>query len=220
MILHALFAVSLVAQQANCNQPDHEVEVVQAAPTEYPDSARDLGLGPVEVLVAVTIDANGSVVNATISHSSSNGAIDRMAVIAARKSTFEPKLVNCVATQGTYLLHAQFNPGSMGPAFGGIPQYQSAPTCPNAYREASVVNQAAPDPDLARRENVYSVVLLQVTIGPLGEVLSATIYKSSDNAAVDRAAIVAARQSTYAPKLDNCFPVKGDYLFRILFKPN
>jgi TonB family protein len=208
-----------------CNQPDHDVTLVRTASTQYPDSARDLGLGPLTAIVVVTVDANGTVTSATISKSSGNGAVDRAAITAARLSAYAPQLVSCVATGGIFAFNAQFDPGSSATQGilgipGLLPPYQSASTCAIANREATVIHQAAADPDLARREDVYSVVLVEVTIGPKGDLVSAAIYTSSENAAVDRAAIVAAKQSTYAPKLVNCTPVTGDYLFRILFKPN
>ncbi len=38
--------------------------------------------------------------------------------------------------------------------------------------------------------------------------------------AIDQAALRAARQSTYSPKLVNCSPTTGDYIFRADFQPD
>ncbi|MBV8433654.1 MAG: energy transducer TonB, partial [Candidatus Eremiobacteraeota bacterium] len=46
------------------------------------------------------------------------------------------------------------------------------------------------------------------------------IFKSTNNMAMDQAALRAARQSSYSPKLVNCQPVQGDYLFRVDFNPD
>jgi TonB family protein len=77
---------------------------------DYPDSARDLGLGPVTVLVVVTIGPTGSLVDAKIQQSSNNGAIDQAAIRAAKQSQYAPKLVNCAPTTGSYIFRAEFNP--------------------------------------------------------------------------------------------------------------
>jgi TonB family protein len=57
-------------------------------------------------------------------------------------------------------------------------------------------------------------------VGPSGNLVGTKIYKSSNNMAIDQAALRAARQSTYSPKLVNCQPVEGDYLFRADFQPD
>ena len=196
--------------------------LTRAVTPDYPDSARDLGLGPALVPVVVTVDEKGTVVAASLFKTSGNSALDRAAILAARQSTYAPQLVNCAPTTGTYMFNAHLDPDerAQGILQLPLPQNEGAASCPNPNREAWVVKQAVPDPDLARREDVYSMVLVEVRVGANADVLSATIYKSSGNVVVDRAAIASARQSTYEPKLVNCVPVAGDYLFRILFKPN
>jgi TonB family protein len=77
---------------------------------DYPDSARDLGLGPVTVLVEVTVSPSGALTDANVYKSSGNSAIDREALRAAHQSTYAPKLVNCSPTSGQYLFRAEFNP--------------------------------------------------------------------------------------------------------------
>jgi TonB family protein len=59
---------------------------------------------------------------------------------------------------------------------------------------------------------------VEVSVGPSGNLANATIYKSSNNMAMDQAALRAARQSSYAPKLVDCEPVQGDYLFTATFQ--
>jgi outer membrane biosynthesis protein TonB len=49
--------------------------------------------------------------------------------------------------------------------------------------------------------------------------IAAKVYKSSSNMAIDQAALRAARESTYSPKLSDCTPVQGDYLFKADFQP-
>ncbi len=58
-----------------------------------------------------------------------------------------------------------------------------------------------------------------VLVGPDGSVESATISHSSGYAGVDAAVIRAARASSYSPKVVDCKPVEGRYLFREDLKP-
>jgi TonB family protein len=56
-----------------------------------------------------------------------------------------------------------------------------------------------------------------VTVDASGNVVKTSISKSSTNFAVDQAAIRAARKSKYSPKIVNCQPAGGDYLFQASF---
>ncbi len=51
-------------------------------------------------------------------------------------------------------------------------------------------------------------------------VLAATVFRSSGSPLLDRAALQAARQSSYAPEIDDCVKVAGDYIFRADFEGN
>lgn len=109
-----LFAIFIAqpapAANGGCDRPFSDATVVQAVAPNYPDSARKLKLGPVTVLVNVTIGANGNLVATSIAHSSGNANIDQEALRAARQSTYRARTVNCAAVAGTYLFRADFNP--------------------------------------------------------------------------------------------------------------
>jgi TonB family protein len=109
--------------------------------------------------------------------------------------------------------------GSPSPA---TPAPTEKPACANPNQEASVTQPVAPDyPDSARDLGLGAVtVLVQVTVGPTGNLLGEKVYQSSNNMAIDQAALRAARQSSYAPKLVNCQPTQGDYIFRAEFQPD
>jgi TonB family protein len=87
-----------------------EATVTNPVQPDYPESARDLGLGAVTVEVEVTVGPSGNLVNANVYKSSSNMAIDQAALRAARQSTYSPKLVDCSPTTGNYLFRADFQP--------------------------------------------------------------------------------------------------------------
>ena len=61
------------------------------------------------VLVLVTVNADGSLVDARIQQSSHNAALDQAALRAARDSDYAPKIVNCQAATGTYILRADMD---------------------------------------------------------------------------------------------------------------
>lgn len=92
-----------------------------------------------------------------------------------------------------------------------------AAACANSDVEASVKNPAMPMlPHGAKVRGSTDVV---VTISPSGAVTKTSMLHSSGNAAVDAAVVKAARQSTYSPKIVNCAPVAGSYVFHAQFQP-
>lgn len=140
--------------------------MAQAVTPAYPDSARDLGLGPVVVYVQVTVNPDGTIARAVITQSSNNSAIDQAALRAARTSTYSPKLVGCNAVTGT---------------------------------------------------NVFPINMIP---GSAGTVRHLAIMQSSNDAAMDQAAMRAARDPTYAPRAVGCRAVSGEYIFRVDFGPH
>ena len=109
-------------------------------------------------------------------------------------------------------------PQPAGTAAAGTPK----PACANPNVEATVTNPVQPDyPQSALDLGLGAVTVnVEVTVGPSGNLVTAKVYKSSGNMSIDQAALRAARQSTYSPKLVNCEPTTGDYLFRADFQPD
>ncbi len=93
-----------------CRTPYQDATSPNQVPPDYPEAARSQGLGPVTVLVQVTISPSGSLQGAKIYQSSNNMSIDQSALSAARQSTYSPKIVACKPVEGTYLFRAQFDP--------------------------------------------------------------------------------------------------------------
>ena len=111
--------------------------------------------------------------------------------------------------------------GTPAPAAGTAPPGTPKPSCANPNVEATVTNPVQPEyPESAKEIGLGAVtVQVEVTVGPSGNLVGAKIYKSSSNMAIDQAALRAARESTYSPKLIDCAPSQGDYLFRADFTP-
>jgi TonB family protein len=110
-------------------------------------------------------------------------------------------------------------PAVTGPATGlaGTPAPEPKPACSQPFAEARVVEPMQPVvPD--DTEAFEGIAQIAVTLDASGHVTNATIYRSTTDARYDRAAVVAARESTYAPAIDNCLPVGGTYLFRVDFQ--
>lgn len=95
-----------------CKVPYQDATATNAVQPDYPDSAREMGLGNVTVEVEVTVGPTGQLTAASIAHSGGNMAIDQAALRAARNSTYAPKIVNCKPVSGTYLFQADFSADS------------------------------------------------------------------------------------------------------------
>ncbi|HET9393924.1 MAG TPA: energy transducer TonB [Candidatus Rubrimentiphilum sp.] len=95
------------------------------------------------------------------------------------------------------------------------------PAPANCNRDATVTAQVAPDfPDKARGVVVGpATVFISVSISPQGKIARLRVFKSSGNGDLDQAAIHAAQQSTYSPRVRNCKPASGNYLFKVTFDP-
>ncbi len=116
-----------------------------------------------------------------------------------------------------------FSPAfALTPAQTGISNPSSgasyvAAACAEPNVEATVRNAVAPAPPHGFKTS--GTVIVAVTIAPNGHVTNVKVQRSSGNAAIDDSVVAAARSSTYSPKLVNCTPVEGHYLFRADFQP-
>lgn len=111
--------------------------------------------------------------------------------------------------------------GTAGPAQGsdiaGSPAPSPKPACSQPDVPARTIDAVSPStPDDAA--GVEGTAEVAVTLDATGRVVSARIYRSTNDLRLDRAAINAARQSTYAPALVDCLPSGGEYLFRVDFQ--
>jgi periplasmic protein TonB len=105
-----------------------------------------------------------------------------------------------------------------GPATAAPPPPPTPPRCAQPHKDATTTRPVEPDyPDLARQQGAVGTVQVKVSLTPTGSVVSTSVYKSSGNALLDKAALAAARASSYAPEVEDCSPVAGTYLFRADF---
>ncbi len=91
------------------------------------------------------------------------------------------------------------------------------PACSVPNAPARTISAAMPQtPDGV--EGLPAAAEVQVTLDAAGRVTDLRIYRSAYNQQLDRAAIAAAKASTYAPALVDCLPAGGTYLFTVEFQ--
>jgi len=92
------------------------------------------------------------------------------------------------------------------------------PSCAAPHVDARAIVKAEPDyPPLAQAQGAMGTASVRVSLSETGAVVGADIYKSTGNAALDREALKAARNSRYAPEVEDCQRVPGRYLFVVDF---
>ncbi len=92
------------------------------------------------------------------------------------------------------------------------------PSCAVPNKEAATTRAVQPDyPDIARQQGAAGTTQVKVSLSATGAVLGTAVYRSSGNAALDSAALAAARASAYSPEIENCERVPGSYLFQADF---
>jgi protein TonB len=90
---------------------DSPPEIVHAEPPEYPDLARQAEAEGT-VMVVVTIDENGRVVNASVHDSDTTEVLEIAALAAARKCLFKPAMQRDVPVRCQILIPFNFSLGS------------------------------------------------------------------------------------------------------------
>jgi protein TonB len=98
------------------------------------------------------------------------------------------------------------------------PPTPTPPRCSQPHKDASTTRPVEPDyPDIARQQGAVGTVQVKVSLSATGSVVGTSVYKSSGNGALDRSALAAARASSYAPEVEDCAPIAGQYIFRADF---
>ncbi|MFY9664232.1 MAG: M56 family metallopeptidase [Candidatus Cybelea sp.] len=103
------------------------------------------------------------------------------------------------------------SPGAQS-TLASAPNSTLAAACTKPNVEATVTNPVAPV--MPHGLHVSGNVEVALTISPSGNVTGAKFLHASGYPAMDRAVVEAALKSTYSPKIVNCVPVQGNYIFR------
>jgi TonB family protein len=84
--------------------------------------------------------------------------------------------------------------------------------CAVPFASAAVSAAAPADlPAIAAGQNITGITEVRIVLDPSGRLASESVLASSGNRWIDRAAITAARQSSYRAEIRACAPVGGAY---------
>lgn len=203
---------------AACNR---DPAVTKLADPDVPKAYYQQLSGTRIATVAVTLDARGEVTDARIYQSTGDSTLDAAAVDAARRSTYSPGASNCAPAGGTFAVQFSFV-GQTAPASG----------CPHPAR---VTRTVVVTPQAGAWPPFDALVAVEITIDADGQLVDARIAPSSNNMALDQAAIASARASTYEPKTvvvpvrrqagqasestsSVCRAVSSQYLFKVTYR--
>jgi protein TonB len=93
------------------------------------------------------------------------------------------------------------------------------PQCANPNVDALAVDKVTPEmPEIARQMGATGTAQIKVSLDENGKVMDVAVYRSTNNKALDKAALDAARQSRYRAELRNCLPTAGNYLYTVTFE--
>ena len=92
------------------------------------------------------------------------------------------------------------------------------PSCAHPNVAAHVTHVVPPDVPQDLAQAIQSTASIAVTLSAAGSVLGTSVYSSAGLFPLDRAAMAAARASTYTPSVRNCVPIGGTYLFTVTFQ--
>lgn len=122
--------------------------------------------------------------------------------------------------QGTSDKGATSTPATPAPATPPpTPTPAPAPKCAVPNADATTIEKADADyPDIARQMGATGTAQIQVELSETGKVLGVKVYKSTNNKALDKAAMDAARQSRFKAEIKDCTPTAGSYLFTVVFE--
>jgi protein TonB len=133
--------------------------------------------------------------------------LPRVASSTGPSAPSEPRVA---ATSGTVVAG---DPNATGTGSPAPPR----PACSSPDAPARTISAApAEAPDGAT--DLPATADVEVTLDAAGGITDVRIYRSTNDPLLDRAAVRAARGSTYAPALVDCRPAGGTYLFRVDFQ--
>lgn len=200
---------------ATCNR---DPAVTKLADPDVPKAYYQQLSGTRVATVAVTLDSSGAVTDARIYQSTGDATLDAAAVDAAKRSAYSPGASNCAPSGGTFAVQFSF-----------VGETAAALDCPHPAR---VTRTVIVTPQPGTWPPFDALVAVEITIDADGQLVDARITQSSNNMALDQAAIASARASTYEPKTiavpvrrqagqasggssSVCRAVRAQYLFKV-----
>jgi hypothetical protein len=90
-----------------CAERDQPAKAIDQVQPVFPESAKEAGLGKKSIGVTVTVGPSGNLIDARVTDTSFNAAIDRFALGGALQSTYAPATRTCQPVMGTLLVNYQ-----------------------------------------------------------------------------------------------------------------
>jgi TonB family protein len=104
-------STSMPFDSIDCDVPFRQATVTAASHPDFPPMLRDSGLSGT-VLIAVAVDEDGHLIDASLYASSGLPAFDSAGLRAARLSSYSGPISYCQKVRGEYLFNATFQPRS------------------------------------------------------------------------------------------------------------
>lgn len=115
--------------------------------------------------------------------------------------------------------NANTGPPATAPGTATPQPTPTKPACAVPNAPATTTQKVTPDmPEIARQMGASGTAQIKVSLDANGNVTAATVYTSTHNSALDKAALQAAQQSRYSPEIDNCVKTAGSYLYVVTFE--
>jgi hypothetical protein len=89
-----------------CGERDQTAKVINQVLPVYPDT-KELGLGKTTIGVTVIVGPTGNLIDARVTDTSFNAAVDKAALGGAFHSTYAPAIRNCQPAMGTLVVNFQ-----------------------------------------------------------------------------------------------------------------
>jgi len=165
-----------------------------------------------DVQVLVTLDQQSQIVGSPSILRSPSIILNRAAIDAARASTFQTEIRNCVPLAAQYIFVVVFQaPPSPAPG-------HSVMTCFDGDADARVLMAATADtPIEAQKQHISGLVVVMVSLDEHSHVVGTPAIIKSTSPLLNRMSILAARYSTYRTQFINCKPVASKYIFVISY---
>ena len=198
LAVHVVFAIvarSVPAAEAAPEQPPQHIDIVRIAtpPPTPPPTPRP------------TRQQRSTAASHTSTHARVSVHPPRVVAHGGGSASAGPP---AIATSGPSLQGGGDGNGTAAPS--------PAPACSNPFEPAHTIAAMIPEaPEDAT--GIKATAQVQVTLDDRGRVTDAHIFSSTGTMSLDRAAVEAARLSTYAPSIVDCQPAGGTYLFKVDF---
>jgi hypothetical protein len=98
------------AAPRNCSERDQPAKVVNQVEPVFPDPAKIVSLGKTSIGVTVTVGPSGNLIDARVTDTSFNAAVDNAALGGALQSTYAPAVRGCLPVMGTLLVTFEDQP--------------------------------------------------------------------------------------------------------------